>query len=228
MATLPHRYRTAFAGIVRTPATALHLLANSGRLGDAALVVLLVVGLDLLAGLLGALTPLHRPSLAGAPEIPELPLLLETSTALYNQNRFLFPIAGTAGALLSWPIGSALAHLMARLLGGRGELRRYLTLTGYLQGVGLLAIPFSLLQAGLQLGGLEAAAASAALLALLVQVAVLTWRVLLEILGAREVYRLANLPATLAVLTPYTLAVVVPLAVLAWGIVTILTGGSLG
>lgn len=228
MATLSHRYRTAFAGIVRTPANALHLLANSGRPGDAALVVLAVVGLDLVAGLLGALTPLHRPSFAGAPEVPELPLLLETSTALYNQNRFLFPIAGAAIALLAWPIGSALAHLTARLLGGRGEFRRYLTLTGYLQGVGLLAIPFSLLRAGLQLGGLEAAAASAAGLALLVQIAVLTWRVFLEILAAREVYRLANLPATVVVLTPYTLAVVIPLTLLVWGLVTILTTGSLG
>jgi hypothetical protein len=228
MATLLHRYRTAFAGIVRTPATALHLLANSGRLGHAALVVLVVVGFDLVAGVLGALTPLQRPSLAGALEIPELPLLLETSTALYNQNRFLFPIAGAFGALLSWPIGSALAHLTARLLGGRGEFRRYLTLSGYLQGVGLLAIPFSLLRAGLQLGGLEAAAASAAALALLVQVAVLTWRALLEILAVREVYRLANLPATVAVLTPYTLAVVIPLAVLVWGVLTVLTAGSLG
>jgi hypothetical protein len=130
--------------------------------------------------------------------------------------------------LLAWPIGSALAHVTARLLRGRGEFRRYLTLTGYLQGVGLLAIPFSLLRAGLQLGGLEAAAASAAVLALLVQVAVLTWRVLLEILAAREVYRLTNLRATVAVLTPYTLAVVIPLAVLIWGVLTILTTGSLG
>jgi hypothetical protein len=228
MATLPHRYRTHFAGIVRRPATALHLLANSGRLRDGAWVVLVVAGLDLLAGLLGAITPLHRPSLAGAPEISELPLLVETSTALYNQNRFLFPVAGAAGAFLAWPIGSALAHVTARLLRGRGEFRRYLTLTGYLQGVGLLAIPFSLLRAGLQLGGLEAAAASAAVLALLVQVAVLTWRVLLEILAAREVYRLTNLRATVAVLTPYTLAVVIPLAVLVWGVLTILTTGSLG
>jgi hypothetical protein len=228
MATLPHRYRTHFAGIVRTPETALHLLANRGRLRDGALVVLVVAGLDLVASLLGAITPLQRPSLAGAPEISELPLLLETSTTLYNQNRFLFPIAGAAGALLAWPIGSALAHLTARLLGGRGEFRRYLTLTGYLQGVGLLAIPFSLLRAGLQLGGLEATAASAAVLALLVQITVLTWRVLLEILAAREVYRLTNLRATVAVLTPYTLAVVIPLAVLVWGVLTILTTGSLG
>jgi hypothetical protein len=225
MATLPHRYRTHFAGIVRTPATALHLLANSGRLPDAALVVLVVAGLDLLAGLLGAVMPLHRPSLAGAPEISELPLLLETSTALYNQNRFLFPVAGAAGALLAWPVGSALAHLTARLLGGRGEYRRYLTLTGYLQGVGILPIPFTLLRAGLQLSGLEAAAAAAAVLALLVQLAVLTWRVLLEVLAAREVYRLAKLRATVAVLTPYTLAVVIPLAVLVWGVLTILSSG---
>ncbi len=210
-------YVDDFHGLVRQPQARLRRLAAARHIGDALLVVVTLITLELLASLLAAIPPMAAPPVPHLWFVPDwlthdVSATLQAAYGPANRYRMFFPPATAAAALGAWFAGAALVHFVAHLLGGRGPYARYLTLTGYLQGLSLLVVPFSLLHAFLTLAGAPAAGGSVAILALMLAAGVVTWRVVLEIWAAGTVYRLSSGRATIAVLTPYTLAVLVPLA----------------
>jgi len=226
-------YVDDFRGLVREPQARLGRMASARRVGDAVLVVATLIILELFASLLAAVPVMEAPPIPAvwfAPDwlVQDLRTTLHAAYRNANHYRMFFPIAAAALGLGAWIAGAAVVHLVAHLLGGRGRYARYLTLTGFLQGVSLLVVPFSLLQALLTLAGAPAAGGSVAVLALVLASGVVTWRVVLEIWAAGTVYRLSSERAALAVLTPYTLAVLVPLAVLVMAVTAYLRAAMSG
>jgi hypothetical protein len=214
-------------GLSRTPESRLRWMAGARRLPGAALVVSILCLLQLATGLIEAVPPVVLPSTAGMLP-PDVGLLVDQATQsvlmMWNRYRFLFPVAAVLSTPPLWVLGATLVHLTARLLGGHGRYRQYVVLTGYLQGLALLAIPFSLAAGMLTLLGRAEAGQAFHTLAILLLLAILTVRVLLEIMAARVVYQLSGARATIAVLTPYTIPLVVALGFLVWGTVLLISG----
>ncbi len=164
--------------------------------------------------------------LSALPVSPALPAGGPVHDALgwLNRYRLVIAVVGALSTPLFWLLGAAVVHLIARALRGRGRYTQYLLLAGYLQGLALLAVPFSLLAGGLALAGLRRSADAMAGVAFMAQMGLVTARVVLEIIAARIVYQLGNTKATIAVLAPYTLAAVGIVGLLTWATLLLLAG----
>lgn len=113
--------------MVISPRETLEQLSKERALRDAFIVVLLA---GAFAGiLLGMLLPRMMP-----PEL--IPLIPLDFTGLF--------ILGLTSTLLSWVIYAGILHLVAKLIGGKGEYSMLLQLTGYAYVPYLLIYPLSL------------------------------------------------------------------------------------
>lgn len=113
--------------MIISPRETLEQLSKERALRDAFIVVLLV---GAVVGIwLGMMLPKEVP-----PEL--MPMIPFGFTELF--------ILGLTATLLSWPIYAVIYHLVAKLLGGKGEYSMLLQLTGYAYVPHLVVYPLSL------------------------------------------------------------------------------------
>ena len=187
--------------LIRRPVPTLASIDRDRPLGVGLLALGLSLALPATVSELGALGP-YRP----AAQLGSLPSLTAQGVDLYARwsyaNRFLLPIYGVLISLLLWMIAVALIHGIARVLQGRGSYLGFFKLAGYIALIGILALPFELIDAIGRLSGKTSEQQSAAQLSGLVAVAVFLWQNVLLIYAAREHYRISTERAVAAVIGP--------------------------
>jgi hypothetical protein len=112
-------------------------------------------------------------------------------------------------------------------VGGRGDFRGFVKLAGYVALIGLVGLPFGLLDAGLRLAGNAGLEATTGQLTGLISLAVFLWQNLLLIYAARQHYRISTERAVAAVIGPIGAVVflIVALVIVA-AILFVLTQGA--
>lgn len=187
--------------LIRRPVPTLASIDRDRPLGVGLLALGLSLALPAAVSEVGALGP-YRP----ATQLGSLPSLTAQGVDLYARwsyaNRFLLPIYGVLISLLLWIIAVALIHGIARALQGRGSYLGFFKLAGYIALIGILALPFELIDAIGRLSGKTPGQQSAAQLSGLVAVAVFLWQNVLLIYAAREHYRISTERAVAAVIGP--------------------------
>jgi hypothetical protein len=187
--------------LIRRPVPTLASIDRDRPLGVGLLALGLSLALPAAVSELGALGP-YRP----AAQLGSLPSLTAQGVDLYARwsyaNRFLLPIYGVLISLLLWIIAVALIHGIARALQGRGSYFGFFKLAGYIALIGVLAVPFEVIDAIGRLSGKTSGQQPAAQLSGLVAVAVFLWQNVLLVYAAREHYRISTERAVAAVIGP--------------------------
>lgn len=207
--------------LVRRPFTALQTIDSRRQVSSGLIALALSVTLPALVTELAALGPFRPPANLGS-----LPSLTVQGADLYAgwtyQHRFVLPIYGIAISLVLWIAAAGLIHLIARTLGGLGDLPGYLKLVGYAALVGLVALPVDLLDALIKLQGNARLELSIGQLSGLLGIAIFLWQNLLLVYGARTHYRISTERAVAAVVGPIGIVAVVILALIVLSIVLLL------
>ncbi|MDD4334388.1 MAG: Yip1 family protein [Desulfotomaculaceae bacterium] len=123
------------------------------------------------------------------------------SGGILPATRSLVPVGAAIGLVFSyvkWFGYSAILHLVADLLGGRGDARGVFAVTGLAGLPHILLIPFQFL--GYRYG-LESLAAS--VLLLLAGLAIWIWSSIILVVGLRETHRLSTGRSVLVFIIPY-------------------------
>lgn len=169
---------------------------------------------------IGALGPFRPPANLGS-----LPSLTMQGTDIYArwtyQHRFVLPLYGVLLSLVLWVVAAALIHAIARSLGGRGSFFGYLKLAGYVALVGLVSLPFGLLDALTRLVGNARAELSVGQLLGIVGIAILVWQNVLLVYAARLHYRITTGRAVAAVIGPIGVVALLGLALLILAVVVL-------
>ena len=138
--------------------------------------------------------------------LSSLPSLTAQGADIYARwvylHRFVLPIYGVVAGLVLWVVASAVIHVAARALRGRGDLAGFLNLAGFVALVGLVSVPFTALQAVARLSGSPGAELSIGSAAAAIGVGVFLWQNMLLVLAARAHYGLSTERAVTAVLGP--------------------------
>ncbi|SHJ56476.1 Yip1 family protein [Desulfofundulus thermosubterraneus] len=172
-------------GVFFDPRATFRRLAASPPLGLAVLIFTLV---NLAGALMGALVGYRLTLPPGHPYMgmhwlaPAAPLVA---------------VAGLVFQYVKWVVVSALLHLTAGLLGGRGRASGILTITALAALPALTMIPVDLLLFLLDTRGISLTVVTAIL-----GLAVFIWGVVLVVLGLMEVYQFSASRALLTVLLP--------------------------
>ena len=146
-------------GLLRRPRATLARIDGRRGGGHGLTGIWLSATLPALVAELAALGPYSGPSGLGAPP-REIRLLSEAFFRWLYQERFLLPLVDMLLGAALWLLAVALIHWVARRLGGRGSLSGYLGLCGPIAAIGALAVPVSLVEAGLRAAGQTAVARS--------------------------------------------------------------------
>src|ERR1700682_3340373 len=121
---------TDLVDLVRQPFSALRLIDARRRLGDGLWPRGLPVTLPAAAAELAALGPFRPPANLGS-----LPSLTAQGADIYARwvymHRFLLPVYGIAVSIFLWFAAAGLIHVLARALGGRGDVAGLVKLVGY-------------------------------------------------------------------------------------------------
>ncbi len=108
----------------------------------------------------------------------------------------IFVIAAMAVTLAVWFVGSAITHLVAELMAGKGQAAGLLAANGYVQVLRIFSVPVvvlsSLAPAPLKVGIL-----------LLGSTGLFVWEVVLTVIAIRENYGFSNKKACLTLVVPY-------------------------
>lgn len=214
--------------LVRRPFTALQTIDSRRPLPSGLIALVFSVTLPALVSEIAAFGPFRPPANLGS-----LPSLTAQGADLYArwtyQHRFLLPIYGIAISLALWILAAGLIHLIARTLGGQGDLAGYLKVVGYVALVGLVVLPMELLDALLKLQGNARLEQSMGQLSGLLGIAIFLWQNLLLVYGARTHYRISTERAVAAVIGPIGAVVVLILMLLILSVVLLIVSqGSLG
>lgn len=214
--------------LVRRPFTALHTIDSRRPLPSGLIALVFSVTLPALVSEIAAFGPFRPPANLGS-----LPSLTAQGADLYArwtyQHRFLLPIYGIAISLALWILAAGLIHLIARTLGGQGDLAGYLKVVGYVALVGLVVLPMELLDALLKLQGNARLEQSMGQVSGLLGIAIFLWQNLLLVYGARTHYRISTERAVAAVIGPIGAVVVLILMLLILSVVLLIVSqGSLG
>lgn len=211
--------------LIRRPLAALRDIDRDRPLAAGLVALALSVVLPAAVSELAALGPYRPPAQLGS-----LPSLTSQGADLYARwsyaNRFFLPIYGVLISLLLWVVAAALIHAIARVLQGRGTYAGFLKLAGYIALVGILALPFELIDGGARLSGNGRAEQGLGQLAGLVGLAVFLWQNLLLIYAAREHYRISTERAVAAVIGPIGAVAVLILALVILAAVLFVLGQS--
>jgi hypothetical protein len=211
--------------LIRRPIPALTCIDRDRPLALGLIALGLSVALPAAVAEPAALGP-YRPSV----QLGSLPSLTAQGADLYARwsyaNRFLLPIYGLLISVLLWVIAVALIHAIVRALHGRGTFSGFVKLAGYIAFLGILALPFQLLDAATRLAGNGRAEQSAGQLAGLIGVGIFVWQNALLIYAAREHYRISTERAVAAVLGPIGGVAVVLVALVIVAAVLVALGQS--
>ena len=209
--------------LVRRPFTALRTI--DARRGLTHGLIALAASLTLPAAVseLAALGPFRPPANLGS-----LPSLTAQGADIYArwvyQQRFALPLYGVIVSAALWLAAAGLIHVIARALGGHGDVRGLLKLVGYVALVGLVTLPLALADALLKLQGNARAELSVGQLAGLASLAVFLWQNLLLVLATRDHYGISTERAIAAVVGPIGAVVVLVLALIILAIVLAIIG----
>jgi hypothetical protein len=216
------------AGLLTRPRATLERIDGRRSLAYGLLGLGLSAALPALVAELAALGAYTAPSgVAAAPG--EVRLLSETFLRWLYQERFVLPLADLLAGLGLWLLAAALIHWVARRLRGRGSLRGYLSLCGPIAMVGLLALPFSLLEAGLRAAGHADAADALSPLSGSLGVLAFVWQNALLVLAAARHYSLPPDRALTAVIGPAAaVAVALVALVIAGSVLLVMALGPTG
>ena len=188
-------------GLIRHPCGALRVIDYERSPRQGLLALSLSILLPALVAELAALGPFRPPA-----ELGSLPSLTGQGADLYArwtyQHRFQLPVLGLLLSLVLWAMAALVIHAIARAVGGRGSYAGFLKLVGYAALLGLLALPFGLLDALVRLAGNSRLEASSGQLAGLVAIAVFAWQNLVLVLAARQHYGITTPRAVGAVIGP--------------------------
>ncbi|MDH7577101.1 MAG: Yip1 family protein [Bacillota bacterium] len=159
--------------------------------------LLLVGGLALLRGLVGAATARANPPLPpGLETTPEFPRFLEAALNLLQSPLFML-IGSLLGGVLVWFLGGVIFFAIGKLFKGQGTLGGVLAGLGFAETPRLIEIP---LTAVLSLLG-----APGTILGGVASFGFRIWVLVLDVLAVRESLRLGTGAATAVVLIPIAL-----------------------
>jgi hypothetical protein len=162
---------------------------------------------------LAGLGPFRPPA-----DLGSLPSLTAQGSDIYArwtyQHRFVLPLYGVVIGLAVWLLATALIHLIARSLGGRGDFRGYLTLAGYVALLELVALPVGVVDTVARLQGNARLELFTAQLGGLIGIGVVLWQNVLLVFSARHHYELSTERAVAAVIGPLGAIVVLLLALI--------------
>jgi hypothetical protein len=204
--------------MVRRPFTALRAIDARRRLTDGLVALALSVTLPAAIAELAAFGPYRPPANLGS-----LPSLTAQGADIYARwvymHRFLLPVYGVAISLVLWVAAAGLIHVIARTLGGRGDLGGLVKLVGFVALVGLVALPLALVDALLKLQGAARAEASFGQLLGLIAIAIFLWQNALLVRAARDHYSISTERALAAVIGPIGVVLVAGLGLVILGII---------
>jgi hypothetical protein len=204
--------------MVRRPSAALSRIDAQRGLPDGLLALALSVTLPAAVSELAALGPFRPPTNLGS-----LPSLTAQGADIYArwvyQHRFLLPLYGVAITAVLWLAAAGLIHVIARALGGRGDLTGLVKLAGYAALVGLVALPVTLADALLKLQGGARAELSVGQLAGVLGLAIFLWQNVLLVLATRAHYGISTERAVASVIGPIGAILVLILALIILAIV---------
>jgi len=215
-------------GLLRRPRATLARIDGRRGGGHGLTGIWLSATLPALVAELAALGPYSGPSGLGAPP-REIRLLSEAFFRWLYQERFLLPLVDMLLGAALWLLAVALIHWVARRLGGRGSLSGYLGLCGPIAAIGALAVPVSLVEAGLRAAGQAAVADALSPLGSSLGLLAFAWQNVLLVIAAARHYSLSQDRAITAVIGPAAAVAVVLFAVVITGTVLLVMAlGSTG
>ena len=189
------------AALVRRPQQALKVIDLDRPLRSGLLALALSLLLPALTSELAGLGPYRPPA-----ELGSLPSLTAQGADIYArwsyQQRFLLPAYGVLIILALWVLAAAAIHGISRALKGHGNFGGFLKLAGYVALIGLLALPFDLLDALARLLGDSGLEMRTGQLTGLISFGIFIWQNLLLIYAARQHYRISTERAVAAVIGP--------------------------
>ena len=187
--------------LIRRPLAGLNRIDSERPLSLGLVALALSVLLPAGVAELGALGPYRRP-----PNLAALPALTAQGADIYTRwsyaHRFALPVYGVLISLALWVLAAAVIHAIARTLRGRGTYSGFLKLAGYVALLGLVALPFGLLDAVARLAGDARLEMGTGQLAGLVSLAIFLWQNVLLIYAARQHYGISTERAVAAVVGP--------------------------
>ena len=215
-------------GLLRRPRATLARIDGRRGGGHGLTGICLSATLPALVAELAALGPYSGPAGLGAPPT-EIRLLSEAFFRWLYQERFLLPLVDMLLGAALWLLAVALIHWVARRLGGRGSLSGYLGLCGPIAAIGALAVPVSLVEAGLRAAGQAAVADALSPLGSSLGLLAFAWQNVLLVIAAARHYSLSQDRAITAVIGPAAAVAVVLFAVVITGTVLLVMAlGSTG
>jgi hypothetical protein len=204
--------------LVRRPFTALRAIDARRSVPHGLAALALSVTLPAAVAELAALGPFRPPANLGS-----LPSLTAQGADIYARwvymQRFVLPVYGIAISVTLWFAAAGLIHVIARTLGGRGDLAGMIKLVGYAALVGLVTLPVALVDALLKLQGAARAEASFGQFAGFVAVGIFLWQNALLVLATRDHYAISTGRAVAAVVGPIGLVFFLVLALIILGII---------
>jgi hypothetical protein len=214
----PPRMFGDLIGLIRRPLAGLQTIDSERPVRQGLLALGLSVLLPACVAELAALGPYRAPA-----DLGSLPSLTAQGADIYARwsydHRFLLPLYGILISLALWLLAALLIHGLARTLRGRGTFDGFLKLAGYVALVGLVALPFGLLDAAARLADDARLEMSTGQLAGLISIAIFLWQNVLLVYAARQHYAISTERAVAAVIGPIGGAAVLGLALVIVGAV---------
>ncbi|TMD13275.1 MAG: hypothetical protein E6J00_08735 [Chloroflexi bacterium] len=215
-------------GLLRRPRATLARIDGRRGGGHGLTGICLSATLPALVAELAALGPYSGPSGLGAPP-REIRLLSEAFFRWLYQERFLLPLVDLLLGAALWLLAVALIHWVARRLGSRGSFSGYLGLCGPIAAIGAVAVPVSLVEAGLRAAGQAAVADALSPLVSSLGLLAFAWQNVLLVIAAARHYSLSQDRAITVVIVPAAAVAVVLFAVVITGTVLLVMAlGSTG
>lgn len=196
-----------FLQLIRHPRVALTTIRDGRRVGDGILAFAVASGLATLANEIDAIRP-SRPTASLVGLSPTAALIESDFLHWYYTQRFILPLLWLVVTAGFWLAAVAIIHALVHALGGRGNLRGYLKLTGYIQLVGLTILPVGFLTAVARVGNQPRAAGRLDAIFPLLALAVFVWENALYVVAASTQYGISAERATAAVIGPIGCGVV--------------------